>query len=190
MITSPPTSRKDFLAGAVVGAGALLVGCGQDEEPSPARGAGARDVTILNRALDREHASVALYMAGLGLTRHSGRDAIETLLEQERDHVRRLTEAIRDLGGAPRESLPPATYRKRLDLGSVGQKQFMRLAVQVENGTIASYLEHLPSLSDGRLRQTAAAIMANEAEHVAVLTGVRGPGRPAAQVPDAFVGNP
>lgn len=188
MTALPTTSRKGFLAGAAVGAGTLLSACGEDS-PAPNAGAGARDVAVLNRALEREHASVALYLAGLGQTRGPARATMKRLLEQERDHVRGLTEAIRDLGGTPRRSLSLAAYRAELGVDRVRDDAFMLLAARVENDTIASYLAHLPELSDGRLRQTAAAIMANEAEHVAMLTGIRDPGRPVTQVPAAFVGS-
>lgn len=182
-----PSSRKGFLAGAALGAGALLSGCGDDTEPAANRGAGARDVATLNNALALEHLSVALYSAGLALVRGRQRDTVEALLGQERDHVRGLTEAIRDLGGAASKPLPASAYRKQLGIDGMRGQAFLRLATRVENHALASYLERLPVLSDGRLRQTAAAIMANKAEHLAVLTGMRDPGRPVRQAPAAFV---
>ncbi len=188
MTPSQPTSRKRFLAGAALGAGALLAGCGEDSGGGTERGSGARDVTVLNDALDREHASVALYQSGLSFTRGRERAALKTLLAQEREHVRGLREAIRDLGGAPRSALALSAYRKRLRFDGVGGAAFLRLATRVEADTIAAYLELLPTLSDGRLRQTAAAIMADEAQHAAILTGLADPGRPVAQAPSAFVG--
>jgi rubrerythrin len=190
MISARSTSRKGFLAGAAVGAGALLAGCGGDDapEPGPNRGKGSRDVAVLNAALEREHAAVALYTAGLGIMRGSRRTTVDLLLEQERAHVRGLSEAIRDLGGTPRGPAEGSAIRRQLGVDRVsGAGAFMALATRVENAAIAAYLEQLPELSDGRLRQTAAAILANEAEHVAMLTGLRRPGRPALQAPVAFV---
>ena len=59
----------------------------------------------------------------------------------------------------------------------------LRFAVDLENTAIAAYIDALPKLGKGDLRATAAAIIANEAEHVAVLLGALG----MEQVPGAFV---
>jgi len=183
-----PTSRKGFLTAAATGAATLLAGCGQDDAPGAPGGAGARDAATLNRALGLEYASVALYTAGRARTSGRTRRAMTQLLDQERDHARGLTEAIRDLGGRPRRPLSGAAYRKQLGVDRASGTAFLRAAARVEQEAIAWYLETLPGLTDGRLRQTAAAILASEAEHAAVLTGLREPGRPALQAPLAFVG--
>jgi rubrerythrin len=59
----------------------------------------------------------------------------------------------------------------------------LKFAVDLENTAIAAYIDALPKLGKGDLRATAAAIVSNEAEHVAVLLGALG----REQVPGAFV---
>ena len=63
----------------------------------------------------------------------------------------------------------------------------LRFAVDLENTVIEAYLDAIPKLSSPDLRQTGAAIVSNEAEHISVLLGALNPGDPAAQVPNAFV---
>ncbi|MEA2191912.1 MAG: hypothetical protein QOI73_2033, partial [Solirubrobacteraceae bacterium] len=63
------------------------------------------------------------------------------------------------------------------------QTDVLRFAVDLENTAIAAYIDALPKLGKGDLRATAAAIVSNEAEHVAVLLGALDED----QVPFAFV---
>ena len=50
----------------------------------------------------------------------------------------------------------------------------LRFAIELENTAIAAYIDALPKLSQGDLRATAAAIVTNEAEHIAVLLDALG----------------
>ena len=180
-------SRRRFFRTAgvsVAGGSAVLVAACAEEETSsrrdPERDAEsvAADVEILNAALDLELMAVAAYRAGARLLEGDARDVGRTFLEHEREHAEALSRAILDLGGRPHRARP------RYDIPELrSQEDVLRFAVDVENVAIAAYIDALPKLSRGELRGTAAAIVTNEAEHVAVLLGALG--RPPA--PDAFV---
>lgn len=147
-------------------------------ELEPQGSAGSRDVTILNSSLDLENMAIAAYQAALPLLRGSVLAAGRRVLDQEREHADGLAQAIRQLGGAPNK--PRARYElPRLR----GEEGALRFAVDVENTAIAAYMDSLPQLMSPDLRGTAAAILTDEAEHLAVLLGSLG--RP--QAPQALV---
>jgi rubrerythrin len=179
-----PLSRRRFFARSgvvVVGSSAtFLAACGDDTD-LPAQGpdeSDEADVEILNSALDLELMAVAAYTAGAALLKGDVLKVGKLFLEQEQEHADGLASAIRDAGGKPNKAL--ATYDFP-DLRS--QTDVLRFAVDLENTAIAAYIDALPKLGQGDLRATAAAIISNEAEHVAVLLGALG----MEQVPDAFV---
>ncbi|MGI8846108.1 MAG: ferritin-like domain-containing protein [Thermoleophilaceae bacterium] len=144
---------------------------------------------LLNAALAMEHRLAAIYTAAAAVPAgRSARDTVERLRRHEAEHARGLEEAIRDLGGTPDAALPAAEYRTLLRLRSLTTPaDIWRLAMRLENQTIAAYLEALPKLSIGQLRQTVSAIVASEAEHLALIAAESDPGRPTLQAPQAFV---
>jgi rubrerythrin len=187
------TSRRDFfrLAGlATAGGSAVFVAaCGDDEDDGRSaaaameNGVGSeRDVAILNAALDLENTAIAAYTAGAALLKGAVLETGKLFLAQEQEHAAGLAQAIRDLGGTPNKAKPAAAYAKGFPkLRS--QNDVLRFAVDLENTAVAAYVEAIPKLSDPKLRQTAAAINTNEAEHISVLLGALG--KPP--VPDAYV---
>lgn len=182
------TSRKDFLRLAGLAAGALLVSCGDDEIElgAPRASAAERDVRILNSALDFEFTAVAAYTAGLELLRGAARRSGLEVLGHERQHAARLQRAIRDLGGTPNRPRRDEEYARQFpNLRSA--RDVLRFGVDLENAVIEAYVDTIPRLSSPDLRQAAAAIVASEAEHAALLLGLLNPGDPLAQAPQAFV---
>jgi rubrerythrin len=187
------TSRRDFfrLAGlATAGGSAVFVAaCGDDDDDGRSaaaameNGVGSeRDVAILNAALDLENTAVAAYTAGAALLKGALLETGKLFLAQEQEHAAGLAQAIRDLGGTPNKAKPAAAYAKGFPkLRS--QNDVLRFAVDLENTAVAAYVDAIPKLSDPKLRQTAAAINTNEAEHISVLLGALG--KPP--VPDAYV---
>jgi rubrerythrin len=163
------------------GSAVLVAACGDDDSQKVATGtspSGTPDVDILNAALDLEHTAVAAYTAGLPRLRGDVARLGRQFLGQEREHVGGLTQAIKDLGGAPNAA------RRTYDFPTLrNQTDVLNFAVDLENGAVATYIDALPKLSSPALRGTAAAILTNEAEHIAVLLGALG--KPP--VPDAFV---
>lgn len=181
-----PLSRRRFFRASgvsVAGGSAIFLAACSDDTKSPNVQTGPdesdqADVEILNSALDLELMAVAAYKAGAARLKGAVLQIGKAFLEQEQEHADGLTQAIKDAGGTPNRA--KASY----DLPSFSsQNDVLRFAVDIENTAIAAYIDALPKLSQGDLRATAAAIVTNEAEHVAVLLGALGEN----QVPDAFV---
>jgi rubrerythrin len=185
------TSRRDFfrMAGLATAGGSVVfaAACGGDDDASTAAvmenaAGGERDVMILNAALDLENTAIAAYTAGAALLKGAVLETGKLFLAQEQEHAAGLAQAIRDLGGTPNKAKPGAAYAKGFPkLRS--QNDVLRFAVDLENTAVAAYVDAIPKLSDPKLRQTAAAINTNEAEHISVLLGALG--KPP--VPDAYV---
>lgn len=178
-----PFSRRRFfrMSGISVAGGSamFLAACGDDtKSPAASLGPAEADVEILNSALDLELMAVAAYKAGAARLRGSALDAGKLFLEQEQEHADGLGAAIKAAGGKPNRAKSSYDFP---ELRS--QEDVLKFAVILENTAIAAYIDALPKLGKGDLRATAAAIVANEAEHVAVLLGALG----EQQVPDAFV---
>jgi rubrerythrin len=183
-----PQSRRRFfqrsgvIAGAVGGPAMLLAACGDpDATPNVVTGpdeSDQADVEILNGALDLELQAVAAYKIGAGRLRGSMLEFAKTLLEQEQEHADALAAAIKDAGGRPNR--PKSSYEFPV---LRDQTAVLRFAVTLENTAIAAYIDALPKLSQGELRATAAGIITNEAEHLAVLLEALGMN----PTPSAFV---
>jgi rubrerythrin len=167
-----PASRRSFLRalgiGAVGGTAVLLGACVGAAAPSAARADAEGDAAILNSALDLEEIAIAAYRAGLprldGDLAATGRH----FLEQEREHAEALRGAIRDLGGRPNRSRPAELPQLR------DGRAVLRFAAELERTFVAAYLDMLPRLHTKELRRSAAAILTNEAEHIAVIEAALG----------------
>ena len=179
-----PLSRRRFFArSGVVVAGSsatFLAACGDDTKLPDAGPdeSDAADVEILNSALDLELMAIAAYKAGAARLKGEVLEVGKLFLEQEQEHADGLASAIKDAGGRPNRAMASYDFP---ELRS--QTDVLRFAVDLENTAIAAYIDALPKLGRGDLRATAASIIANEAEHVAVLLGALG----MEQVPGAFV---
>ena len=181
-----PLSRRRLLrvsaAGVAAGSGLLVAGCGDDTKSPFAATAPDEsddaDVEILNFALDLELEAVAAYKAAAGALAGAALSAAKLFLEQEQEHADALAAAIKDADGTPNR--PKRSYEfARLP----SRPAALRFATDLENRAIAAYIDALPKLGRGDLRATVASILANEAQHLAVLRDVLGED-PA---PDAFV---
>jgi rubrerythrin len=178
-------TRKQLLgAGAAAGSAALVSACGGDSGPrrSSRSETETLDLKLVGSALDLEHTVIAAYAAGASLLRGPARRAGQAIVEQEREHARRLTGVVRDLGGQPNPSRTSAEYARSFPRLTKGA-DVLRFAIDLENAAVRYYLESLPHLSTPELRRLAASIATSEAEHAALLRGELD--RP--QVPDAFV---
>jgi rubrerythrin len=180
-----PLSRRRFFAMSGVsvagGSAVFLAACGDDTKSAiaPAHDESDQaDVEILNSALDLELMAVAAYKAGMPLLHGEALKVGKVFLGQEQEHANGLQTAIRHSGGIPNKA--KAAY----DFPALkSQTDVLKFAVAFENTAIAAYIDALPKLGQGDLRATAAAILSNEAEHIAILLGALG----EEQVPDAFV---
>jgi rubrerythrin len=181
-----PLSRRRFfrMSGVSVAGGSamFLAACGDDtKSPSAATApdeSDDADVEILNSALDLELMAVAAYKAGAARLKGDVLKVGKLFLEQEQEHADGLMAAIKDAGGTPNRAKASYDFPRL-----TSQRDVLRFAVDIENTAIAAYIDALPKLGKGDLRATASAIVANEAEHVAVLLGALG----EQQAPAAFV---
>ncbi len=186
-------SRRAFFSTAGVslagGSAVLLAACGGNGGGSTSTSGGGQstgksgsgDVAILNSALDLEHMAVAAYTAGAPLLKGATLKAAKQILMQEQEHAQGLMQAIKQMGGTPNKAKPASAYNFPKLSNAMGVLKF---ANNIENTAIAAYIDAIPKLSDPKLRQTAAAITTDEAEHVTFLLQGLGmkPG-----FPDAFV---
>lgn len=179
-------TRKELLGlGGAAGSAALIAACGGSgtrPKGSARDEAEALDLKLIGSALDLENTIIAAYAAGAGLVRGGARRSTRAIVEQEREHAKRLRGLVGELGGRPN----PAKTREEYARGFPRLREradVLRFAIDLENAAVRFYLESLPNLSTPELRLVAGAIATNEAEHAALLRGELG--RP--QVPDAFV---
>jgi rubrerythrin len=173
-------TRRELLAvgGATAGA-AALAGCGANGVRRPDR---KLDAGLLNMLLGYEHTAVAAYGAGARFLGGATLSLADRIVAQEREHARALERTVRRLGGHPVGPMPPQRYARsfpRLRDSS----DALRFARDLERRIVRVYLEVLQQVTDARLRPELAAIVACEAEHLAVVSERHGD----APAPEAFV---
>jgi rubrerythrin len=143
---------------------------------------GGGDARILASAIRLEQTAVVAYdtVATSGLLQGKVRRTAELFRDQEQEHADGLRAALQALGGeapAPpeRQRVPGLSeLRSAADVAS--------FAIELETMAIAAYYRAHARLKDPKLLATAARIMANEGQHLAVLRPLVN--KPA--VPDAF----
>jgi rubrerythrin len=178
----PATTRRSFLraTGATVATAAVLTGleaCGTRApkpppagEPPAAPAALTPDLELLAAALDREHEAIAAYTACIPLLSGAALDAATRFLAQESSHADELAALIKKGGGVAQ---PPAPGG--YELGNPrGVADVLALLHRIERDQIAGYLDAIPRLTPGPIRATVASILANEAQHVAIVRSAAG----------------
>jgi Ferritin-like domain len=122
------------------------------------------DVDHLNHGLDLKQYAVAAYTAATPLLRGREHAAAKRFLGQDLSHVSQLTSLIKHAGGTPN---PP---RANYDLGHPrGARGLLTLLATAEDQVIAGFLQLVPSVAPGVVRAELCAILANDAQHIAVL---------------------
>jgi hypothetical protein len=137
------------------------------------------DVLALDDLLILERRAIAAYTAGIPVLVGRQRVIAIAFLRQELEHAGTLVTEVSRAGGS---------FTKRAQsyqLGNPnGPRGVLELLHEVERAEIAGYLDAIERLSSGRLRATAASILADQAQHVAVLRAALG----QPPIPSAFVG--
>jgi rubrerythrin len=156
-------------AGAMVG----LAGCGNGSSRPNLRklppAAKQADRVLLNQALDLEHEAIAAYTAGIPLLDGRPKKAAQLFLEQELSHAGEMYGLVKQAGGRPNK--PKAAY----DLGHPSTAaDVLRLLHDLEQREVRLYLGVITRLSPGSVRAAVAAVLANDAQHVAVLRSTLG----------------
>jgi hypothetical protein len=178
-------SRRALLSGAgatVVGALALA-GCGRNAPTGSKAVKNAQqpvqrsDLAILEGLLALERWTVAAYTAGIPLlTRRDARTA-KQFLNEELEHTGELLSLIKAAGGG-KGPMRPSSYR----LGKpTNDREVLELLHGLERAQITAYLDAIPKLSPGPVRAAASSILANDAQHIAIIRA--GLGLPAAPSP-------
>jgi hypothetical protein len=175
VVTGPPggagrtrrTLLRSSTGGLAAGALVALAGCGHSSRPdvrtipAPARDA---DVTFLNGLLDLAERTITAYTACVPLLAGHLHQACKQFLDQDLEHAGELYRLIKQAGGDADK--PQPSY----DLGQPrGRNELVRLLHGLESQMVSRYLQMLPSLSPGSVRGAVASMMANDAQHVAVL---------------------
>jgi hypothetical protein len=167
--------RRTALAGGAL----LLAGCGTRSLRSRVK-KGAKlspgDVDVLNHLLELEYQAVAAYTAGIPFLNRDETTAAKQFLGQEVTHASTLAGLIKQAGG--KAVMPESSY----ELGRPRREDILTLIARLEAQQLDAYVRLIPALSAGKLRSTAAAIMANDAQHLAVVRHTLG----QAPIPSAF----
>jgi len=177
------SSRRGWLRAAGVGlAGAVVAaGCGKASLRAQVHNSAPildTDVGLLQQLLHLEHVGIAAYTAGTPLLAPATVKAGKLFLNDELSHAGALAGLIRAAGAKPIKPAP--SY----DLGHPRSSQeVLALLHRVENAQISAYLAALPRLEPSSVKRSVAAILANDAQHVAVVRAALG----QTAVPSAFV---
>ena len=176
------SSRRGLLraVGACV-LSAVMAGCGSQSIRSQVKNSRPvlhSDVDLLNRLLHLEHVAIAAYTAGIPLLAPATHKAGQLFLNDEISHAGDIAGLVRAAGGKPIKPAP--SYA----LGHPRTSQeVLMLLHNVENMQIAAYVDAIAVLRPGTLKQQIASILANDAQHIAVVRAALG--QPA--IPSAFV---
>jgi hypothetical protein len=162
--------RRLLLAAGAAGGGVLLDGCSSPPpKPAPNSEVNGADADLLDEVFMLENMAVAAYVRVAGSLSGSARALAERIGRQEAQHALRLAPAIHDLGGQPTPAQRtydfPALADRSAALAFVGG---------VENTLIAAYIDVVPKISNTVARALVAAIVSNEAQHLALVTQARG----------------
>lgn len=166
VIESEQVSRRALLGASGAAGGALmLAACGSHTQlsklPAAVRSA---DVTVLNELLDVEHLVVTGYVAAIPLLSHHNLRAARHFLDQELKHIKTLQDLIHAARGAPHGA------KSGYDLGHPRTAtELLELLRRVEDRAIRAYLDAIPKFRSSDARQTAASILAVEAQHTSII---------------------
>jgi hypothetical protein len=181
VVNAEGASRRALLSGAgatlASGAALALAGCGtkantgQKSVKKAARPIQRTDVEILGGLLELERRTVAAYTAGIPLlTRPDARTARQ-FLNEELQHTGELLSLIMAAGEAASFQPRAASY----DLGHpVDDAEVLSLLHGLERAQLAAYLKAIPRLSPGPVRAAASSILANDAQHIAIIRLAQG----------------
>ena len=128
---------------------------------------GGGDVDILNFALTLEYLEATFYEMGLKNVKGLGGDAKElatTLQENEAEHVKALTEAIKGLGGTPTKA-PGVDFADAFS----SQKAFLKTAQTFEDLGVSAYNGAATQIKSKEVLGSAGAIVQIEARHAALI---------------------
>ena len=189
MVAPEALSRRCLIGSAAASAiaGMLLGGCGGCGGAAGAGGRRSQEASVLfSQASEERDADALLLDAALALELRLGAAygaiaarlggtggaaaLVRRIAAQEAQHAQALSKAIEGLGGPPAPTSPTPVFRAPRTARAA-----LELAHREENRAIAFYIDTLPKLSaDNALRARIAAVLANEAQHLALLAQALG----------------
>jgi rubrerythrin len=159
--------RRNFVkVAALVGVGSTLVAATRQDKKAFAD-ASASDLEILNYALTLEYLEAEFYTKGLeaGILTGRARDLVSPIRDHEQEHVRAVTQTVRDLGGKP-----AAKPKFQFPGGTFGSKaKFLAAASAFEELGVTAYHGQVPRIDDADILKAAAAIAGVESRHAAIV---------------------
>jgi rubrerythrin len=159
------------------GAAVILGGCAKNTPVKTQSEADAADAQVVASLLEQEQRAIAAYAHVARALSGKDRALAKQIAAQERRHADLLSGIVKRLGGAP--PAESAFSFPQLARGA----DALRFASDLENSSIALYIDALPKIANALVRGTAASIAANEAQHVALLAVAQGlPPAPVALV--------
>ena len=177
-----PSSRRGLLRAAGAGlAGVLIAGCGRQSLKAEVHNSApvlGTDIDVLNHLLDLEYWAITAYTAGTPLLAPAVTKAGTLFLNDELSHAGALAGLVKAAGGKPIKPAPSYPLGRPRTGDDV-----LRLLHMIENAQLTAYLKAINRLEPGFVKSAVAAILANDAQHVAVVRAALH--QPA--VPAAFV---
>ncbi len=176
-----------FLGGIAAAApGAVIAGCGDDEEDTSRED--AADVRRLNEFRAVQLGEAEFFAAIAALLGGPALEAAERFGAQSKQQASLLVTPVEDLGGKVRE-LTPAQQSAQRQLASRARSEAdaLDLAVRTKNSSLATYFEAIPKLFNDDLRRTAGALITCSSEQRAVLIGLQSGNDPQRQSESNFV---
>lgn len=144
-----------------------------------AEGGGDGDAPILQRAINLERVTVIAYDSVIGgpLLSPSVRRVLRRFRGHEQEHADELTTSLRSLGGTE-----PAPPQGAADVDEVveglrdvrSQADVLSFLIELETAAVAAYFDAQAKLTEPKLLQTGASIMASEGQHLVVLRQTAG----------------
>ncbi|HEV2057894.1 MAG TPA: ferritin-like domain-containing protein [Solirubrobacteraceae bacterium] len=139
-----------------------------------AEAGGDGDAPVLAKAINLERVTVVAYDSLIAgeLLSPSVRGVLRRFRAHEQQHAETLTTSLTSLGGTP--PAPPAgpadVDRVVEGLRDVrSQSDVLSFLIELETAAVAAYFDAQAKLSEPKLLQTSASIMANEGQHLVVL---------------------
>jgi hypothetical protein len=122
------------------------------------------DAIVLAPALEAEHRGLAAYTAAIPLLPAAAATIARRILGHELNQTATLAEMIRRAGVLPAGLAPSYDLGRPKNAGAV-----LQLLHGIERAQVAAYLQAIPRLTPGPARATVAAILAADAQHLALI---------------------
>jgi hypothetical protein len=184
-------SRRELLAGAAAGAGAVIA----SGALAPAAEAAGGDAEMVSKVLGAELLAAFCYrhVLELGILGPLSTPVVRQIYAHEQDHVHALEALVGEAPPAGPASVAEADdqLKARHSSGRLkglrSERAVLDFLYSVESINIGAYDQALEKLSDPRLVQTSVQIMGAEAQHAAAIGSLLHPGRFDRIVPVNFV---